>query len=276
MTPESKLYSFLDNKNSFTIHFLEGQKVIEQMAVLHHLKGAGFSYYRDLLLSVLPFVSFVKKGESFGLYLDSEEPYFRFKLETNYTGNFRTLLLPEAFDQFPQKLTGMVRFSKLFDNSTPYTTIMQVEELDFSQIINQLIRDSYQIEAKAHLSDIVDQSFFISKIPRENVGRYIIDPGLTLEQYEKKFCPDLNTIFAENFTEEKDIVDFFTKRGFYFLGSKPFNYYCPCTRERMITNLVTLSAEDINELFDQNNELEITCDYCHEKYKINKLEIIPN
>ena len=116
MTPESKLYSFLDNKNSFTIHFLEGQKIIESMATLHHLQGAGFSYYRDLLLSVLPMVSFVKKGESFGFYLDSEAPYFRFKLETNYTGSFRTLLLPADFNQFPQKLTGLVRFSKLFES----------------------------------------------------------------------------------------------------------------------------------------------------------------
>jgi molecular chaperone Hsp33 len=276
MTPESKLYSFLDNKNSFTIHFLEGQKIIESMATLHHLQGAGFSYYRDLLLSVLPMVSFVKKDESFGFYLDSEAPYFRFKLETNYTGSFRTLLLPADFNQFPQKLTGLVRFSKLFENATPYTTIMQVKDQDFTEIINQLMQDSYQIQGRIQLSDIVDQSFFVTKIPRENVGRYIIDPGLTIDQYLKQFGSDLSSIFAENFTEEKDIVEFFTKRGFYFLNSKPFHYFCPCSKDRMVQNLIILGKNDLHHLFEENGKIEIQCDYCHKAYEIIESDLSLN
>lgn len=276
MTPESKLYSFLDNKNSFTVHFMEGQRVIEEMAILHHLKGAGFSYYRDLLLSTLPLVSLLKRGESFGFYLDSEDPFFRFKLETNYTGNLRTLMLPEDFGQFPEKITGIVRFSKLFESGTPYTTLLKVENQSFADVVNQLLKDSYQIDSQVSLSDIVDQGLLISKIPRENVGRYIIDPGMTLETYCKQFRADYAEIFAENFVDEKNIVEFFTKKGLYFLGTKSFQFYCPCNKERMATNLSVLSDHDIDEVFDKKEHIEIICDYCHKAYNLSKQDIRPN
>ena len=49
-------------------------------------------------------VNFLKPGESLGFYIDSEEPYFRFKIELSNTGTFRTLLLPEEFENFPDKI----------------------------------------------------------------------------------------------------------------------------------------------------------------------------
>jgi hypothetical protein len=135
---------------------------------------------------------------------------------------------------------------------------MQVKDQDFTEIINQLMQDSYQIQGRIQLSDIVDQSFFVTKIPRENVGRYIIDPGLTIDQYLKQFGSDLSSIFAENFTEEKDIVEFFTKRGFYFLNSKPFHYYCPCSKDRMVQNLIILGKNDLHHLFEENGKIDFS------------------
>lgn len=273
MLNDSKLYSFLDNQNSFTIHFFEGQKLIHDIALLHNLTGAGFSYYRDLLLCIAPLISFLKKGESFGFYLDSEEPYFRFKVETNYTGNLRTLMLPADFDEFPEKINGLVRFSKLFNNATPYTTVMKIENKSFQEIINQLLHDSYQIECSVLVSDIADQSLMITKIPRENVGRYIIDPGMHLKDYTQKFLPKLSSIFGENLSEEKAITQFFENEKLYFLGVKPFRLFCPCSKERMRDNLIMLSEKDINEIFQHGPTLDISCDYCHKDYHFTKEEL---
>src|SRR5437762_2587208 len=121
MLPVSRLYSFLDHKNGFNIHFLEGQKLIEDLVLTHPLQGSGFAYFRDSILGILPIIFFLKPGESLGIYIDSEDPYFRLKIETGSTGHTRTLLLPEEFNLFPMKITGKVRVTKIFPNQkAPY------------------------------------------------------------------------------------------------------------------------------------------------------------
>ena len=74
MLATSRLYSFLDHKNGFNIHFLEGQKLIHDLILLHPMNSSGFSYFRDTFLGLLPIIFFLKPQESLGLYIDSEEP----------------------------------------------------------------------------------------------------------------------------------------------------------------------------------------------------------
>lgn len=271
MLLESKLYSFLDNQNSYSIHFLEGQKLIYDIALLHELKNAGFSYYRELLLAIGPLISLLKRGESFGFYLDSESPYFRFKLEASSSGNFRTLLLPDNFNEFPDKSSGVVRFSKFFHNITPYTSLMKIDQKSFVETINQLLIDSYQIQSNVIVSDIVDQSLMFMKIPRENVGRYITDPGISLSEFEKKYKSSYKEIFELNLTDEADIVKFFTDKNLIFLGTRTFNFSCPCNKDRMVDNIRALSEKDLEELFHPHGHFEMRCDYCKKTYTI-----IPN
>jgi molecular chaperone Hsp33 len=41
MLATSRLYSFLDHKNGFNINFLEGQKLIHDLVLLHPMQGQG-------------------------------------------------------------------------------------------------------------------------------------------------------------------------------------------------------------------------------------------
>jgi molecular chaperone Hsp33 len=270
---ESKLFSFLDKKNSFTLHFLEGQKTIHDMAIMHQLSGSGFAYYRDILLSTIPLIYLLKKEESFGFYLDSENPFFRFKLEVSYLGNYRTLMLPDNFNQFPEKLSGQLRFSKIVSNMNPYTTIMEIKDQSFAQAINQLLHDSYQIESSLHVSDISDQSLIISKIPREDVGRIIVEPTMPIKDYINKMGKDFFSIFSEAFSDDQKIIDWFSAKDLLFLGTKNFKFHCPCSKDRMMTNLSVLTDEDLLHIFEEKNKLEITCDYCHKVYNFDREEI---
>ncbi len=135
MLEVSRLYSFLDHKNGFNIHFLEGQKFIHDLALIHQVQGSGFAYFRDIILGVMPAIFFLKPGDNLGIYIDSEEPYFRLKIETNYAGHTRTLLLPEEFNQFPMKLTGKARVTKSFSNEkSPYTSIIDMNQLETKEV----------------------------------------------------------------------------------------------------------------------------------------------
>ena len=171
MLSTSRLYSFLDHENGFNIHFLEGQKLIHDLALLHPIQRSGFAYFRDTFLGLLPIVFFLKPQESLGIYIDSDEPYFRLKIETNSAGHTRTLLLPEQFNQFPMKISGNVRVTKIFqNNSHPYTSMIELNKVETKEVINRILSQSYQTNSEVIVGDISDQSIMITKLPSVNVN----------------------------------------------------------------------------------------------------------
>ncbi len=270
MLTTSRLYSFLDHLNGFNIHFLEGQKLIHDLALTHPLKGSGFAYFRDTLLGIMPIIFYLKPGESLGIYIDSEDPYFRLKIETNNAGHTRTLLLPMEFNLFPMKITGQVRVTKIFSgNKSPYTSVIELNKTDTKNVINRIFEDSYQTNSEVIVSDISDQSIMITKLPDINVNS-TLQESLTRQEFIQKKKNFFHQFFNEAISDIEQIVSSFESNGFSYLGSRQVSFYCPCTESRMIQNLSNLYSGDLNLIFEDKNEIEINCDYCIKIYKLNR------
>ncbi len=41
MTPDSRLYTFIDESREFVLYFLEGQTLVQELALLHPIQRAG-------------------------------------------------------------------------------------------------------------------------------------------------------------------------------------------------------------------------------------------
>jgi molecular chaperone Hsp33 len=274
MLPVSRLYSFLDHKNGYNVHFLEGQKFIEDLVLNHPMQGSGFAYFRDTLLGIMPIVFFLKPGETLGIYIDSENPYFRLKIETGSTGHTRTLLLPEEFNVFPMKITGNVRVTKVFPNQkSPYTSMIEVKEKDAMGLINQIFEESYQTNSEVVVSEISDQSVMVTKLPLLNVNSNF-DETVPRREYIKKHKAFFHDMFEAATSDIEQIVKGFEDKGFAYLGSRQLNFFCPCSQERMVLNLRGLYSKDIDELFAKDESVEIKCDYCRKVYNITKADLI--
>lgn len=273
MLATSRLYSFLDHKNGFNIHFLEGQKLIHDLVLLHPLQGSGFAYFRDMFLGILPIVFFLKPGESLGIYLDSEDPYFRLKIETNSAGHTRCLLLPEEFNLFPMKISGKVRVTKLFPNkAAPYTSIIELHGVETKEVMNKILSETYQANSEVIVSDIADQSVMVTKLPALNVNK-VIDESQSRKDFVKKHQHFFHEIFEAASDDIEKIVTFFEDRGFSYLGSRQIDFFCPCSHDRMALNLRGLYQGDIDELFDGKTFVEIKCDYCKKVYNVTREDI---
>ncbi len=171
----SRLYSFLDHKNGFNINFLEGQKLIHDLVLLHPMKGQGFSYFRETFLGLLPIIFFLKPGESLGLYIDSEDPYFRLKIETNNAGHTRTLLLPEEFNEFPEKISGQIRITKIFSNNkSPYTSMLELKGVNTDEVIGQDV-----------MVQIIKNAIKMDRIPNAYLLTGIRGVGKTTSNYRR-------------------------------------------------------------------------------------------
>lgn len=276
MLATSRLYSFLDHVNGFNVHFLEGQRLIHDLVLLHPMKGAGLSYFRDTFLGLLPIIFFLKPGETLGIYIDSEDPYFRLKIETNSAGHTRSLLFPEEFNLFPMQISGKVRITKVSPNhSTPYTSMLELKAVDSSQVINQILNESYQTNSEVIVGELSDQSIMVTKLPPLKVNAALLDETASRKEFIKKHSIFFQDVFAAASDDIEKIVKMFEDHGFSYLGSRQISFFCPCSKERMIVNLRGLSHHQPEELFEEGKDtLEVKCDYCRKTYEIARSEII--
>ena len=57
------------------------------------------------------------------------------------------------------------------------------------------------------------------------------------------------------------------------LSCQEVNFYCPCSKERTEKVLLTLPKEDIQQLIERQEECEVTCNFCNERYTFSQEEL---
>jgi len=271
MLHESNLYSFLDEKNKFILPFFEGQRLIHDLAIINNFKGKGFAYFRDAILMFQPMIAFLKQGEGYGFYVDSKDPYFMLKIETNFLGNMRTLLLPENFDDFPEHITGISRLTKISgkQGENQYTTLIELNSVGLDQVANKILKDSYQVDAKVFLSDTSDQSLLLLKLPHKEGHK-------ELEDYWLERKDPIGQIFNQGLDTGDKIKSAFEKLDLVFLGDKEVKFRCSCSREQMLGSVKILinSGTSADSLFDEGKDtFEANCDYCKTAYLITREDL---
>jgi len=276
MLAESQLYTFLDRKHNFLIHFFEGQKLIQELILTHNIKGNGFSYFRDLVLSFQPMMTLLKPHEGFGVYIDSEEPYFRWKIETNWNGQMRTLMVPESLDITPTNISGVCRFTKIPPgNKKPYTSFIELKKTPFDQVVNNILKKSFQIDCKITTSETSDQSFMILDLPNENIDKQPLENKISLNEYMALINKDLQKIFKSGFNDDEKIIHAFESLEISFINKRNILFNCPCSKERMLLTLKNLWEQNKKSFFKEGEKMiEMKCDYCKKHFCFSKEEII--
>lgn len=271
--PESSLHTFIDEAREFALYFLEGQRLIHDLAVIHSIRGKGFAYFRDVVLSIQPMIALLKGGEQFGFYIDSEEPYFRLKIEAAHHGATRCALLPEDFRHFPEAMHGLVRVQKLFPgNRPPYQSVLEAEGLALREIVNRVLTDSYQTNCAVLVSQRSDQSGMLHQLPPLK-GEYVVSPEV-LRVRREGIESDLREIFARALTDPGQIRNAIQGIGFRFLAARPVIFRCSCSKGRVLQSLARLGERDRADLFHPGEEtVEITCEYCKKRYEISRADL---
>jgi len=272
--PESRIYTFVDEARTFVLHFLEGQKLIQDLALIHPITGLGFAYFRKVVLTVQPLICLLKPGEHLGIYLDSSAPYFRLKLETSTGGNMRTMLLPEDFREFPETFTGLLRLNKFSPNQpTPYQSLVEAEGLTLNSLINRVLADSFQNQGSVLLGERSDQSALLLPLPEDPQQA---DSGEVPDVSEQlaTLVPMLQTVMSQALLAPEAIVAALTEHGFQHLAGRTVRFRCECSLERMAQNIIMAYRNELDSLFDPGQEaLAITCEYCKAQYAVTRSDL---
>jgi molecular chaperone Hsp33 len=268
---QSRLFTFMDKNNSYNVYFLYGEKLMRDIYEIHNIGPIASKFYDDTILTSLHMINFTKIDENLGYYIDSEEPYFRFKIEMNHQGTMRTLLLPEEFDKFPEELTGKARVTISYPNKQPYSSLIELKKTKTDDVFNEMINTSYQVKSDTILGH--KSSVLIRPLPPSNIDEKFEEiKTSTLDSIKAEVGDLLKEAVSKEFKTEEECIKFFTENEFNYLGSKEVKFSCPCSKERMVTNLLTLTADDQNEIF-KDGHIDIRCDYCNTTYEIKESDL---
>jgi molecular chaperone Hsp33 len=271
--PDSRLYTAIDSSREFALYFLEGQKLINDLALTHNIRGEGFSWFRDVVLSVQPMIALLKHGEQLGFYIDSDDPMFRLKIEASHFGGTRCALTPESFDQFPESMHGLVRVQKLFPgNKAPYMSILKIDGKALGDLVNQVLDESYQVDSIVLLSDKSDQSVMIHRLPAgKDDDRRDLAKTHTVKT---RLGATLQAVLARSLNDANAIQEALQQAGFRILASRPIRFVCSCSRERVLKSLQSLNEADRKDLFHPGEEtLQVTCEYCKAEHEISRSDM---
>lgn len=275
---KSRIYTFFDKSKRFCLNFFDAQKYVHDVVHLQKMPEQAVTFLRDSLLSYPTLLSFTKPGEEFGLYIDSKLPYFLFKFES-FGLKSRTLLLPDTLDAYPRKINGMCRLQKSSPNSTPYTSLVEIQDEGPADIFIKILNQSYQVDAALYLSTHGNQSVMIYKVPEQG--------GVGLSSHEQithQFNPDkkesaeflkqhksiIDNIFSKNHNSLLNIVRDFEAHSFDYLVSRVIEFSCKCSQDYFIDKITAFGPDEIKKLFLEQSSLEIKCDYCKKLYSITK------
>jgi molecular chaperone Hsp33 len=271
--PESRLYTFIDEERRHALYFLEGQRLIYELAMVHGIQGPGFAWFRDCVLQVQPLIALIKRGEQLGFYIDSDEPLVRLKVETGHSGDTRCTIYPDDFPMAPGQVNGQVRVQTLHpDGRPPYLSVIEVRGLELREIVNRVLVESYQVTSALLLSDSSDQSAMLHRLPALR-GEEDEGDGLTAVRARRdELGPQLRAIFERGLSDADEIVAAFAGIGWRGIATRPVCFRCGCSRERMIAGLQLV--KEAEGLFGPGEpSLEVTCEYCKTSYEIRREEL---
>jgi molecular chaperone Hsp33 len=283
---QSRVYSFLAEADHMLWHFLDGRRLIADLATRTRLQGLAFGQFRDAVLTFQLLQTFLKTGEGLGLYIDGEQPVFCLKIEMNSYGHMRSMVWPQEVPEFPKAIHGICRVLKTIPSqSEPYTSVIQLNGESMREIVNEVLRASSQMDSFIAVSDLMDHSVLLHRLPKKPRDQSGVAANSELEtgplsdarQYFFRRQLDIRQLLDHEWDHEGTMIAAMSRLNLLYLGSTPVEFLCTCSQQRMIANLqrvARMSPQDLEPEMSDQGFVSLVCDYCLTEYKISSGDLV--
>lgn len=162
--------------------------------------------------------------------------------------------------------SGTLTVIRELKNKRPQTGIV---ELISGEIAEDL---TYYLASSAQIPSIVALGVRVSGKISEAAGLMIqLLPGATEEtiaylEARAAGFPEISYLLAEGFTPAQLIDLFLGDPELEYLDAYTTGFRCTCSEENMERALTALSLEDLEELAEDAEGIDITCDFCRTAY----------
>lgn len=170
---------------------------------------------------------------------------------------------------------GMFTVTKDLGLKEPFSGQTPIVSGEIGEDFTYYLAVSEQIPSAVGVSVLVDTDDSI-----KTAGGFMIQimPGASdeiIDQIEVRLkeTARISTLLDEGQTPEEILQNLLGTDDVEFLETMPVQFKCDCSKEKFASAIITLGAEQIQELIDQDHGAEAVCAFCNNKYKYSEADL---
>lgn len=172
---------------------------------------------------------------------------------------------------------GFLTVSKDLRLKEPYKGTVQLYTSEIAEDLAYYFTESEQIPSAVGLGVYVEPDARVSA-----AGGFLIqalppaeEHGEELDALVKRIqaMPSVTELLRDGATPETLLARLFADIPYEILETHPLNFQCSCSKPRMEQALIALGHQDLVALVQEREEVEVTCEFCRERYLFDRAEL---
>lgn len=275
MNESDTLQKFIFEEASIKGAIVHLDQTFQSIMSQHHYPESVKSLLGEALVACLLLTSSIKFEGNMNLQFQGDERLPLLLVQCDHLFNVRAfakytpdLDIEEYSTAF---LNGrMVITMNQYNQTQMYQSMIPIQSASMSDNLMSYFAQSEQISTKTWISVSAEKAAGIllqlmpeqDTLEREHFWEYAIQIGQTVTA-EELFTLDNETLLYKLYHET----------GIRLFDTQPINFKCNCTENKMKQVLITLGEEESNNLIKEKGLIEITCEFCNQKYAFDLIDI---
>ena len=227
----------------------------------------------------------LKGNQRLALMIEGNGPLGKLGVEADTKGKIRGTIrnpiagLPPKDERFDVAgaigKAGFLHVWKDLGLKEPYQSMVQLKTSEIAEDLAWYLTSSEQVPSSIGLGVELDSDghvaaaggFLIQSLPPGNV-ELIEKLVRRIEQ-----LPPTTSMLRQGVTPAEILARLFTQVEFRIQQETPLVFYCPCSQRQIEQMLIGLGSKELNELLEQDEPVEVVCEYCRKKYQFDRLAI---
>jgi molecular chaperone Hsp33 len=259
--------------------------LVEAARKVHQTLGPASAALGRALTGGLLMGALMKRGQRLALKFEGNGPLKKIIVEADNDGTARGFVAVPGADAPLRdgKLNvsgvlgsqGFLTVIKDLGLREPYQGVVKLLSGEIAEDIAYYYAESEQIPSAIGLGVFVTTAgevtsaggFLIQSLPPSEDK--MVDQ--LIENIRK--IPSVTDLLRQGQTPEDILEAIFTGVPYYSLGRKDLFYRCTCSRVRIERVLISLGADELQRLINEQGEADVTCEFCGSRYHFSKEEL---
>ncbi len=275
-----KAYAF---DGTARIYAASTTNLVEAARKIHDTWPAASAAFGRLLTASLIMGAMYKEDQTLTIRVDGNGPIGKMIAIVNANGEVKgTIENAHVHYSKGRKLDvgkavgnkGYIHVTKDLKIRDIFTSSSEIQTGEIAEDFTYYFAKSEQIPSSVGLGVLVNENneVFAS-------GGFIIQamPGIkpeTIDEIEKNITnmKPISTLIELGYSPE-EIIQEITKGKHKFVENMNLNYKCDCSKKRFEEGISTLEISEIDSMIDDNDDVEIVCQFCKKRYSFTIDEI---
>lgn len=157
----------------------------------------------------------------------------------------------------------------------PYTGQCALQTGEIGDDLAYYFTASQQTPSAVGLGVMIDKDCSVKE-----AGGFIIQlmpdcPDESITKLEKRLSAvhSVTHLMEQGMTPEEMLQELLSDQNLEITDTMPVQYFCNCSRDRVMRSLAAISNADLQEMIDDNKPVEMQCYFCHSKYTFTPDEL---